>query len=167
MESCQAALDKIVPCLNAAMSTMQTISKYDLAELKSMTHPPEMVKKVLKATCILMKVEPVEAVTEKGTYEPSYWAAAIGLNLLGDPTLPERLAEYDKTTVDDEDMKRVEEILADPDYSEENAKCATKALDGLFKWVQAIRDYYYLYSELGPRRDALILSEKQCQVKKE
>ena len=167
MESCQQALDKIIPCLNEATSTMNAISKYDLAEMKSMSHPPDMVKKVLKATCVLLQVEPQEAKTEKGTYELDYWTAAIGPNVLGDPMLPERLSEFDKTAVDEERMAHIEEILSDPDYSKEKAIDACKALMGLFNWVQAIRDYFYLYTELAPRRDALILSEKQYKVKQE
>jgi hypothetical protein len=35
-----------------------------------------------------------------------------------------------------------------------------KALGGIFKWIKAIRDYYYIFGELEPRRDALILAEQ-------
>ena len=81
-----------MPCLNEAMDTMQTISKYDIAELKSMIDPPKMVHSVVKAVCILIGVEPAPAKTKQGTYEPSYWKAAIGSEVFGDPNLPERLA---------------------------------------------------------------------------
>ena len=57
-------------------------------------------------------------------------------------------------------MAKVEDILSQADYTYENANYASKAATGLFKWVKAIRDYYYIFQELQPRRDALMEAEK-------
>ncbi len=57
-DSCQNALDKIAPCLNDAINSMQQLSKYQLAEIRSLQHPPKMVKKVLTAVCVMLDVEP-------------------------------------------------------------------------------------------------------------
>jgi len=45
-------------------------------------------------------------------------------------------------------MGKVEEILQDPGYTYENAVHCLKALGGIFKWIKAIRDYYYIFGEL-------------------
>lgn len=62
-------------------------------------------------------------------------------------------------------MGRVEEIISEGDYTFENAKKSCYAVEGLFMWVKAIRDYFYIFRELEPRRDALILAEKQYNDK--
>ncbi len=51
----------------------------------------------MKAICILLSVEPIVKKNSKGVYKPSYWKAAIGPDVLGDPRLPERLVNYDKS----------------------------------------------------------------------
>ena len=62
-------------------------------------------------------------------------------------------------------MGRVEEIISEGDYTFENAKKSCYSVEGLFMWVKAIRDYFYIFRELEPRRDALILAEKQYNDK--
>ena len=62
-------------------------------------------------------------------------------------------------------MGRVEEIISEGDYTFENVKKSCFAVEGLFMWVKAIRDYFYIFRELEPRRDALILAEKQYNDK--
>lgn len=64
-------------------------------------------------------------------------------------------------------MHRVEEIISEGEYTLENARKSCFAVEGLYMWVKAIRDYFYIFRELEPRRDALILAEKQYNVKLE
>jgi len=78
MQTCQTALDKIVPCLNEAVNTMHEISKYDIAEIRSMNNPPKMIKKVLKCVCILLDVEKLPKKKSDGSFKESYWQAALG-----------------------------------------------------------------------------------------
>lgn len=57
-------------------------------------------------------------------------------------------------------MLDIEEIVNHPDYTYENAYRASKAATGMFKWVKAIREYFYIFKEIEPRRDAFMMSEK-------
>ena len=57
-DACEDTLNKIIPALNNAMNQVQMLSKYDLAELKSMKHPPKVIKLVMQVVCILFKVPP-------------------------------------------------------------------------------------------------------------
>jgi dynein heavy chain len=159
------ALDKIAPCLNDAINSMQQLSKYQLAEVRSLTHPPKMVKTVLKAVCVLLDVEPQMKRKANGENKMSYWRAAISSLVLADPNLPQRLEQFDRNKLSEEKMGRVEEIISGSDYTFENVKKSCFAVEGLFLWVKAIRDYFYIFRELEPRRDALILAEKQYQDK--
>lgn len=46
-EQCEETLNKIIPSLNEAMNSVQTITKFELAELRSMKKPPKIVKLVM------------------------------------------------------------------------------------------------------------------------
>jgi len=144
-EEAQEALDKIVPCIKEATDIMQQISKYEVGDVKTLHHPPRIIKLVLKAICIVLEVEPIVKQRSNGQYKPSYWKAAIGPDVLGNPRLPEILLNYDKSRLTEEMMQKVEDILGDADYSYENAHRAFKNAEGLFKWVKAIRDYFYIF----------------------
>ena len=121
----------------------------------------------MKAICILLEVEPIVKRNSKGEYKPSYWKAAIGPDVLGNPRLPEILVSYNRDGLTEEMMSRVEDILGEADYSYENAHKAFHHATGLFKWVRAIRDYFYIFQEMEPRRNALTLAEKQSNERKE
>ena len=102
-----------------------------------------------------------------GENKLSYWRAAISPLVLADPNLPLKLEQFDRNKLTEEKMSRVEEIISEGDYTLENAKKSCFAVEGLYSWVKAIRDYFYIFRELEPRRDALILAEKQYNMKLE
>jgi hypothetical protein len=54
-----AALYKFAPALDNSLKHMQKINRLEIAELRSMKHPPRLVKLVMAAICILLDVEPV------------------------------------------------------------------------------------------------------------
>ena len=76
---------------------MQQISKYEVSDVKTLDRPPRTLRLVMKAICILLGVEPIVKKNSKGEYKPSYWKASIGPEVLGDPQLPVRLLNYDKS----------------------------------------------------------------------
>jgi len=146
---------------------MNQISKYDVAEIRTLPHPPKAIKLVLTAVCILLNVEPIPKKNKKGEYKPSYWRAAISEKVLGDPNLPAILVSFDRNKLTPEIMGKVEDILSEADYTYENANYASRAAAGLFRWVKAMRDYYYIFKEMQPRRDALMAAEKELISRKD
>ena len=47
------------------------------------------------------------------------------------------------------------------DFNLLNITKACVAAKGLFSWLKAVEDYYYIYAMSKPKRDALFLAEKQ------
>lgn len=41
---------------------------------------------------------------------------------------------------------------------------ACTAAEGIFHWLMAMQNYYFVYTECKPKRDALFLAEKQILV---
>jgi hypothetical protein len=68
--------------------------------------------------------------------------------------------EFDRNKITPEIMMKVETVLKNPEYSYAKAYTASKAATGMFKWVKATRDYFYIFKEVEPRRDAFMLSNK-------
>lgn len=85
-----------MPSLNEAINSMRAISKYDLAEIHSMMHPPRIIKLVMKCMCLLLNVKPIVKRSKSGLYKPSYWRASISDKVLGNPNLPNIMENFDK-----------------------------------------------------------------------
>lgn len=98
---------------------------------------------------------------------PSWWAAAIGKDVLGNPRLPEILVSFDRNKLTAETMMEVEAVLTDGGYSYEAAHAACSAATGIFKWVKATREYFYIFQEIEPRRNAFLLAEKQHEARQQ
>jgi dynein heavy chain len=166
-EECEETLNKIVPSLNEAMNSVEAPSKGDIAELRALKKPPKVVKLVLQTVCMLLDVPPAEKKSRKtGRLKLSYWQAAQGKHVLGNPRLPELLVEFDRNKLTPEIMMEVEEVLTQGGYSYEKAHTACAAATGIFKWVKATREYFYIFKEIEPRRDAFMQSQKQYEEKK-
>jgi len=53
------------------------------------------------------------------------------------------------------------DVMSNKDYTFENAFHSSKAAPAFFDWVRCVRDYFYIFRELEPLRDAYMLSEIQ------
>ena len=149
------------------MNSVTSLSKYDLAELRSMKKPPKVVKLVLQTVCMLLGVPPAEKKSKKtGKLKLSYWKAAQGKEVLGNPQLPALLVDFDRNKLTPEIMMEVEDVLTRGNYSYEKAHTASVAATGIFMWVKATRGYFYIFKDIEPRRDAFMLSQKQYEEKK-
>lgn len=144
------------------MNSIESLSKADIAQLRAMNKPPKSVKIALQIVCLFLGIPPVEKKSKKtGKLKLSYWKTAISKDVLGNPRLPQLLIEFDRNKVTAEVMMKVEDVLLSPEYSYEKAYTASRAATGIFKWIKATRDYFYLFKEIEPRRDAFFLSQKQ------
>lgn len=67
----------MLPSLKEALQLISELTKKDIAELKSLHHPPKVVKLVVTAVCMIMNIPPEEKLSRKtGRPKLSYWKAA-------------------------------------------------------------------------------------------
>lgn len=57
-DSAQAELDKALPALEAALTSLKLLTRNDIVEVKSLKNPPEGVKMVMEACCIMFQQTP-------------------------------------------------------------------------------------------------------------
>jgi hypothetical protein len=160
---CEADLKVALPMLSEAMKALDTISSKDISNLKSMANPPEGVKLVLEAVCIMLKVDPKRK-TNRGTGEVSldYWKPAK--KLMGDTHFLDKLREYDKDNIPSRIVRQVRETYVPMDaFAPENVKRASSAAEGMCKWILAMLEYDRVLNFIRPKRAALEDSEKTLQ----
>jgi hypothetical protein len=116
---------------------------------------------------MILEFEPILARKKDGSYKKSYWKTAISNVCLSNPNITDILISFDRNKITLEKMAEIEDILGEPGYTYEAAVRASKACVGLYKWVKAIRDYYYIYQEMEPRHATLEASEKAYERKRD
>ena len=70
------------------------------------------------------------------------------------------LSNYNPERLNQEIMIKLKHAQAHEEFNMENINKACKAAVGIYKWMIALQNYYFVYTECKPKRDALILSEK-------
>ncbi|KAE8911583.1 Dynein heavy chain 7, axonemal [Phytophthora fragariae] len=154
--SCEAELAEAIPALENAVKALQTLTKGDITEIKAMKKPPDGVKLVMEAVCIMMRVPPVKVKDPAGGTKKvdDYWGPAQK-SLLGDTRFLQNLLEYDKDNIPVEAMDKVRPYAANPDFQAEKIRKASVAASGLCSWVHAMVVYDRVAKVVAPKREAL------------
>ncbi|KAL3667786.1 hypothetical protein V7S43_007337 [Phytophthora oleae] len=155
-ESCEAELAEAIPALENAVKALQTLTKGDITEIKAMKKPPDGVKLVMEAVCIMMRVPPVKVKDPAGGTKKvdDYWGPAQK-TLLGDTRFLQNLLEYDKDNIPVEAMDKVRPYAANPDFQADKIRKASVAASGLCSWVHAMVVYDRVAKVVAPKREAL------------
>uniref|UniRef100_K3WFJ4 Uncharacterized protein n=1 Tax=Globisporangium ultimum (strain ATCC 200006 / CBS 805.95 / DAOM BR144) TaxID=431595 RepID=K3WFJ4_GLOUD len=155
-ESCEAELAEAIPALENAVKALQTLTKGDITEIKAMKKPPDGVKLVMEAVCIMMNVAPLKVKDPNGGTKKidDYWVPAQK-NLLSDTRFLQNLLEYDKDNISPDAMEKVIPYAANPDFSAEKIRKASVAASGLCSWVHAMVVYDRVAKVVAPKREAL------------
>ncbi|RDD45105.1 Dynein heavy chain 7, axonemal, partial [Trichoplax sp. H2] len=161
-DECDADLAEAMPVLEAALSALNTLTQQDITFIKTMLNPPQGIKLVMEAICILKGVKPALSVDNAtGKRTEDYWAPAKRY-LLGDSNLLRSLQNYDKDNIPSNVIRRINErYIANPDFDPEKIKAASIAAEGLCKWVIAISRYDKVARLVAPKKAALAEAEKE------
>ena len=73
---CEADLAEAMPILQKAIKALNTLSKNDITEVKSMKTPPAGVLITMEAVCLMMSVKPARSRDDKGKVQYDYWEPA-------------------------------------------------------------------------------------------
>lgn len=126
-----------------------------------MKKPPDAVKKVMEAVCIMMGVKPDKIKDPDGGNKKidDYWGPAQK-QLLGDARFLQNLMEFDKDHMDPRVVEAVSVYTANPDFDPTIVMKGSVAAAGLCKWVHAMVKYDRVAKIVAPKRAALEGAEK-------
>lgn len=156
---CEAHMEAAKPVLNAALSALNTLTPNDITFVKSMKNPPNAVKLVMKAICVMNDIKP-EKVPDKSTGRmvEDYWKPSK--KLLNDLKFLDNLINYDKDNIPSRIMNVINGVfIPDPDFDPDIVKKASIAAQGLCKWIRAMSSYDRVVKEIAPKRVALAEAE--------
>jgi len=158
---CHIEFSSVIPILNKAVTGLQNLNRRDIDELRSLKSPPFPIKAMLKAVCMILNVKPIlkSIPTEINKFEEDYWTPSVGPNVLGSKNIVQLLGAIDPTTMDTATMERLESLMDSPEFSFVAVERSCVAAQGLFMWVRAVRNYYYVYKMNEPYRDKMVISD--------
>ena len=149
-------LDEALPALDAALASLKNLTKSDIIEVRSMQRPPDGVKLVIEAVCIMKGIKPkkVDAAGPTGKKVDDYWES--GRALLADPAkFLESLTNFDKDNIPEQVIVKIKPYIDSPDFQVEQISRVSKAATSLCQWVRAMEKYFWVSKAVAPKRARL------------
>jgi dynein heavy chain len=156
-----------MPALKAAEDALKVLDKKQLDLLKAMKKPPNVIRVVMKALCLIMYPNPTEKVKNSETLkmEVDWWAASM--KMLGNPKLLDELLEFKIENCEDQIITNLGKYLNDPENVPnlkievvENASTACKCM---IMWINGSYSFYYVNKRVKPKKAALAASEAEVK----
>ena len=161
--SCEADLAEALPALHSATAALNSLSKAEIVEMKSLKTPPKGVRLVMEAVCIMLSIPPDKVTSEDGKSKiDDFWKPSQ--KILSDPTFMQQLKDYDKDNIAPSIIAKIKPYISNPDFQVAAVEKVSKAATGLCKWVRAIEVYDKVAKVVEPKRIALKKAESDLQV---
>ncbi|CRG94855.1 dynein beta chain, putative [Plasmodium gallinaceum] len=145
-EDARKDLQNAIPELEVATQSLEQLDKKSISEVKAYTKPPDLVMQTLSIVMIILNKT------------PSWEQAKIEL---GDANFLNKLKTFDKDSISDKTLKKIEKFTKNPIYSPKAVKKVSSATGALCMWVHALKMYAEVYREVAPKRLRLKLAEEQ------
>ncbi|XP_063282706.1 dynein axonemal heavy chain 1 [Pelobates fuscus] len=151
----QKDLDEALPALDAALASLKSLNKNDVTEVRAMQRPPEGVKLVIEAVCIMKGIKPKKIAGDKpGSRIDDYWEPGKGL--LQDPgKFLEGLFKYDKDNIPDAVIKAIQPYIDNEEFQPAAIARVSKACTSICQWARAMHKYHFVARGVEPKRQAL------------
>ncbi|KAG7477961.1 hypothetical protein MATL_G00075170 [Megalops atlanticus] len=163
-DDAQKDLDEALPALDAALASLKSLNKNDVTEVRALQRPPQGVKLVIEALCILRGIKPKKVAGEKpGTKVDDYWEPGKGL--LQDPgKFLESLFKFDKDNIPDNVIKMVQPYIDNEEFQPASIAKVSKACKSICEWVRAMHMYHFVARGVEPKRQALREAQEDLDV---
>nr|CAH7749860.1 unnamed protein product [Callosobruchus chinensis] len=160
-KECEADLMEALPALNEALAALDTLKPSDIVLVKSMKNPPDTVKLVMAAVCIIKGIKP-DRVPDPSTGRMTldYWGPSK--KLLGDINFLQALKDFDKDNIKIEYMQKLrKEYIPHKNFKPNIVAKASSAAEGLCKWIIAMDMYDKVNRVVAPKKAALQKAESE------
>ncbi|KAG2383359.1 hypothetical protein C9374_004696 [Naegleria lovaniensis] len=155
---CQQELAQAEPIWIEAQQKVKEITTQQIAEVRGMQAPPEGVKMVLKAICI-MRGEKVKTIDDGlGNKTKDWWGASK--EMMAKKGFLNYIKNFDMNSLTAEIVQTLSPILAEMDV--EKIKRSSAAAFALNEFLNALVKYYKVNSVVEPKRKALAEAEEKC-----
>ncbi|VEL22959.1 unnamed protein product, partial [Protopolystoma xenopodis] len=162
-DDAQRDLDEALPALYESVEALKALNKNDITEVRAMMRPPEGVRLVMEAVCILKEIKPKKVPGDKpGTKVDDYWEP--GKTLLQDPgKFLDSLLNFDKENIPDAVVQKMRPYIESASFSPSAIAKVSKACTSICLWVRAMYKYHMVAQNVAPKREALRASEIELE----
>lgn len=151
---CEKDLASAIPILEDAIQSLNTLKPSDITLVKSMKNPPDTVKLVMAAVCVMKSVPPDKIADTTGKKILDFWGPSK--RLLGDMQFLQTLKEYDKDNIKPEIMVKIrKDFIPHKDFVPSVVVKASSAAEGLCKWIIAMDLYDAVAKVVAPKKAKL------------
>lgn len=160
-DECEKDLAQAIPVLEEAIQALNTLKPADITLVKSMKNPPEVVKLVMAAVCVIKGVMP-DRVNDPGTGKKiiDYWGPSK--RVLGDMGFLQSLKDFDKDNILADIMRKIrKDFIPHKDFKPHIVAKASSAAEGLCKWIIAMDLYDSVAKVVAPKKARLEAAEKE------
>jgi dynein heavy chain len=161
----KADLAEAIPALNEAIDALNTIKPNEINEIKALSKPPEKIRMVCRAVCVMLDIKPVRIPDPENPSKRimDYWGPSQ--KMLADPGFIKLLFDYDKDNIPPRIVSEVKKDFMDhPDFKPEIIAKASQAAEGLCKWCCAMITYDRIAKIVAPKKAALEKAEHELAV---
>jgi dynein heavy chain len=152
----EADLAVAIPALEEAVAALQTIRPNDINEIKALSKPPEKIRMVCKAVCIMLDIKPVRIPDPENPTKRimDFWGPSQ--RMLADAGFMNSLMMYDKDNINPKVVAEIKkEFIENPDFNPEIIAKASKAAEGMCRWIFAMITYDRVAKVVAPKKAAL------------
>ncbi|KAL1115992.1 hypothetical protein AAG570_005487 [Ranatra chinensis] len=159
---CENDLAIAIPILEDALTALNTLKPADITLVKAMKNPPDPVKMVMAAVCVMKDIKPekIPDPNRPGEKIMDYWGPSK--RLLGEMTFLQQLKDYDKDNIPASVMNTIRKVyLPNKDFKPSIVAKASSAAEGLCKWIIALDKYDIVVKEVAPKKAKLLTAEEE------
>jgi dynein heavy chain len=160
-------LKKAQPALDAALDALNSIKASDIATVKALKKPPDLIARILD-TVLVLRQYPMSKISwhdVKGLMVINAlenWSAQ-SMKMMGDNFLA-ALMNFPKEAINDETCEFLDAYFDSPDYDAELAAKASGAAAGLCNWCMAMKSYHFVAKVVEPKIAAMRVAEADLKV---
>ncbi|XP_076762246.1 dynein axonemal heavy chain 7 [Xylocopa sonorina] len=159
---CEADLAVAIPILEDAIVALNTLKPTDITLVKAMKNPPDTVKLVMAAICVMLDVPPdktIDSVT--GKKYTDYWSSSK--RILSDMNFLQILKDYDKDSIPSDTIQIIKKTyISDKNFKPHIVAKASSAAEGLCRWVRAMVSYDEIAKTVAPKKKKLFIAQNEC-----
>lgn len=149
----ETELGKATPLLEEAAKVLNDLKKDDFYVLAGIKKPTPAVVLGMEVSCHMMKIKPKKADQNKIEGDTGGYFITARQQLLSNPAkFVTDMKEYDKESIPESVVGRVNKIIASEDFTMEKVKSASSALVAILKWSDAMMKYHELLKIVNPKR---------------
>jgi len=158
----QEDLDRVMPKLEAALRSLDTLNRSQVAELRNVSVETTSMKLIATSLCIVFDEPPKRIPGPKpGTRIDDYWEPSRVI--LADPRFLQRVKEWtaqNKDKISSEKMAKLQPVLDNPEFKPEVMQTKSMAATALCQWIHALKMYHDVNVVVEPKKQKLAIAEQ-------